>query len=103
MITACSTTVAPKPVPAGAISFDGNNQNAGIITIFQTGPLKGNLEITSGKRAEYNALVARYGKNFTPPLGTDYGILPWTNGLYLIDSERAAKMILMDSWKRSGQ
>lgn len=66
LVTSCSSTVIPRPVDAGTVALEGNNQDAGVLSIDDQGAI-----ITEHKKAEYDALVALYGR------GTDaYAITP---------------------------
>lgn len=99
-------TVTPDPVQAQTISYDGGVQNAGIISLDNTGAV-----ITAEKRDYYNSLIAIYGdakwtKNglpiFTPPLVKDQGVVP-ANGYFHITSAALANLTVMHQWFKMGR
>ena len=60
-LAACShLTVAPKPVPARAIAFDKNSQNAGIIDCDKNG-----CKVTANWVAKYHQMEAEFKKTFS--------------------------------------
>jgi len=90
-------TVAPDILPPAAqASYDGNAQNSGLVGFTPDG---GAL-ITTHARDRYNALVAKYGKNYTPPLQPDVGLEP-RNGLYHIDAQHLVYFAEMNLKNRS--
>lgn len=56
-------TIRPAPVTARVVSFDGADQNGGVISV---GPHS--AVITPHAVDRFNAMQAKYGKNWTPPL-----------------------------------
>ena len=98
--TGC-TTVTPTPadVPAAA-SFDGTEQNSGIVGV-QPG---GIFVVTAHLRARYNSLIADYGREFAPAIVADYGLAPiagtdrWT-----MTPESMANFAIMVQWRRMGR
>lgn len=72
-------------------SWDGNEQNSGIID-FVIG--KGAL-ITPRAAARYNALIVKYGQMFTPPLKVGDGLTPEGDNFYL-DNEHVVKFAEMN-------
>ena len=59
-LAACShLTVAPKPVPARAIAFDKNSQNAGIIDCDKNG-----CKVTATWVLKYHQMEAEFKKTF---------------------------------------
>lgn len=95
------TTVVPTPavVPASA-SFDGAEQNSGIVGVQPDGL----FIVTSHLRDRYNALVAVYGREFAPPLSSDSGLSPvgpfdrWT-----MTPQAMADFATMVQWRRMGR
>lgn len=96
IFTGCNT-VAPKQTPAKIISFDGNQQDAGVRGFATNG-----IIVTLGFRQRYNALIPVYGQFFSPRLQVDDGFSLYTNGTYVIDSEHFTDFATMSAWKRSG-
>ena len=96
--TGC-TTVTPKPVASREASFDGNEQNSGIIAYV---PGHG-LQITAHKRDAYNLLIDNYGRAFTPPLIRDAGLAPLADGTWLLDLEHSQRLLEMIAWQRMGR
>lgn len=94
----CSSTIAPAPVQSQQASFDGAEQNSGVLAM-----IPGGAVITQRARERYNALIVRYGKEFGPPLASDHGITARSDGTYAITSEGLQKFILMNAWKRMGR
>jgi hypothetical protein len=99
-LVACTSTVAPKPIKGAVASWDGGQQNSGLIG--KDGP--GYFLITEHARERYNGLIERYGRYYLPPLKADEGVTTTaTNGVYRIDGEHLAKMIEMVAWKKEGR
>jgi hypothetical protein len=99
IMTACTSTVIPKPVVDNVPSFDGNSQTSGVLS---NAP-NGSLIISESARARYNAMVEQYGNRFIPPLVKDAGVQPWTvPGQYTIDKEHDADARTMNRWRKSG-
>jgi hypothetical protein len=94
-----TSTVVPEPVVSTATSFDGTNQNSGLIC-FTT---NGTAILTPHARDRYNLLIARYGTNFIPSLTNDAGIVPTLTNTYEIDAEHLADFCSMNRWKKSGK
>ncbi len=94
----CAGTVTPKVVTSTQASFDGNEQNSGVISVQPNGYV-----VTAHFRDRYNALIADYGTAFTPPLSHDAGIARLTDYTWLIDREHMIKMIEMNTWRKSGR
>lgn len=106
LLIGCSTVV-PDPVRVSAPSWDGTNQNSGLICL----TTNGTAIITPHARDRYNALALRYGTNFAPPLQFDSGVREVTcssNGafagtLYEIDNEHLAKFAIMNRWRKENK
>src|SRR4051812_32139449 len=77
-LTAC--TVTPLTVKPLVASFDGTNQNSGIVAR----NADGSYVITAHKRDRYNALVADYGAEFRPALKPDDGLEKLPDGNWRI-------------------
>ncbi len=99
-VTSCTTVVpTPADVPAAA-SFDGAEQNSGIVSVQPDGL----FVVTSHLRARYNALVADYGHEFAPAIVADYGLAPiaetdrWT-----MTPQAMADFAIMIQWRRMGR
>ena len=93
-------TIAPRPVPAQAVAFSGNTQDAGV-----TGPAPNGAGylITDAGRARYEELIAEgYGKAMTPPLKPHDGLSELSTGGWVIDKEHLVDWGIMATAKRSG-
>jgi hypothetical protein len=98
-------TVVQTPIQNKVISFDGNNQNAGIICKNYDGFI-----VTANFKDRYNALIAIYGDAtladgspiFTPALIKNTGITDNKDGTYTINKEGMANMVLLSKLKRQG-
>lgn len=93
----CSSTVAPDPVTASQASFDGNEKNSGIVSAHPNG-----FVVTAHFVDRYNSLVRIYGRDFTPPLKPDVGILRITAERSLIDRQHLSQFLEMNAWHRAG-
>lgn len=79
-------TATPRAVQPIAPSWDGNEQDSGLLNGGK--PLaNGDFVLTAHARDRYNALVAKYGSTFAPPVATDAGITPLPDGTFLIDKQ----------------
>lgn len=98
-LAGCTSTVTPDRVTSSVASFDGNEQNSGIIS----GNANGYV-VTAHFRDRYNALVATYGRDFSPPIEPDAGIVEIESrkSLYLIDRQHLAQFLEMNAWHRAG-
>ncbi len=92
----CST-VTPKQVRSESPSYDGNDQNSGIIVSTKDGFL-----VTPRFHIRYNALIEVYGRDFTPPLHEEEGIAKVDANTYLIDKQHMTQFLEMDAWLRAG-
>lgn len=89
-------TVTPKAIRIGAPSWDGSQQNSGLL---------GQLDdrsgvITAHGRDRYNALVDVYGSKFVPTVTRDAGVTAFTNGTWRIDPEHLVKFATMNRWRK---
>lgn len=92
ILSGCSyLTVAPKPIVANAIAFDGNQQNAGLIDCDKDGCL-----VTSGWVKKYQALEFE----FQHSIAADILILPEGN-YYRISYEVANHFIDLQRFHRT--
>jgi hypothetical protein len=89
-------TITPRVVASPAPSWDGNEQNSGIIAVLPDGYL-----VTFNYRKRYNKLIELYGSKFVPALQQDDGIIRVRTDGVVIDREHAGKMALMSTWARS--
>lgn len=98
--TGC-TTVTPTPADVPAVaSFDGAEQNSGIVSV-QPGGL---FVVTAHLRARYNALVADYGHEFAPAIVADYGFAPVAGSdRWTMSPEAMANFAAMVQWRRMGR
>lgn len=97
IVSACATTVTPKPVESTQSSYDGNEQNSGIIMSTPSGYV-----VTDNFRMRYNRLVATYGKDLATPATTDSGIAPIGEDRWLITKQRMIDFLEMNAWRKAG-
>lgn len=96
-LLSCSTTnVSPtEQVITEVISFDGNEQNGGIIDFT---PEKGWI-ITPNAAKKYMALIKVYGKMFMPPLEKTGELIPYGEN-FILSQEKMVKFAIMNQrWK----
>lgn len=100
LASASCTTVVPTPadVPATA-SFDGAEQNSGIITV----DTDGTFVVTSHLRDRYNALAAEYGAAFAPALIPNSGLAPEGADRWTMTPQAMAAFATMVQWRRMGR
>jgi len=97
----CTSTVVPKPISSKAASWDGNEQNSGLIG---KDSQAGYFLVSEHWRERYNGLVTLYGAYYLPPLKVDEGITKTaTNGVYRVDGQRVGKYIQMGWWLKEGK
>ena len=94
-LSSCGT-VAPDRVTSAAASFDGNEQNSGIISANANGYV-----VTNHFRDRYNALVSTYGRDFTVPIKPDSGLHRITDETWLIDRQHLVQFLEMQAWARA--
>lgn len=98
ILTSCASTITPPTVTPQQASFDGNDQNSGIIRYTPAGFL-----VTPHFRDRYNALVDTYGRTFKPELEHDAGMKPATDGTnWTVDAQHMADFVTMNLKKKSG-
>lgn len=98
-------TVTQKPVVSHFYSYDGNDQNSGVIAKTMDG-----FKVTSHFRDRYNNLIELYGSAkldngahiFIPPLTKDTGIKPNSDGTYEITAQAMTYMVQMSELQRRG-
>jgi hypothetical protein len=98
-------TVTPKIVESQTIAFDGDSQNAGIISKLPDG----SYLITANARQKYDSLIAKWATDglirkahIQPPLAKDAGLTANLDGTWLIDAQHAAIWAKMNLLDRSG-
>lgn len=107
----CAGPVTPDRVASRTIAFDGGEQNAGVLKAWPGGAL-----LTDNKKAEYDALVALYGRGIeghqlVPPVelgrgltalrGRDEGF-PLHERVWVIDGQALTYFLLFKEWQRTG-
>jgi hypothetical protein len=96
LLSGCASTVTPERVDAAYASFDGAQQNSGVITSTPTGYV-----VTAHFRERYNALIATYAGEFNPPLKPDAGIAPIGEDRWLIDKQHMVYFLTMNALRRA--
>ena len=97
IVSSCATTVTPGPVESTQASFDGNEQNSGIIMSTPSGYV-----VTDNFRLRYNRLIATYGADLATPATVDAGIAPIGPDRWLITKQRMIDFLEMNAWRRAG-
>ena len=96
MLAGCGT-VCPTRVPSHAASYDGNNQDSGVLEATPSGYL-----VTNHFRDRYASLVAIYGRDFSPAIKPEDGLVQLDNGRWLIDRQHLVQFLEMNAWLRAG-
>lgn len=104
-LSGCSTVI-PDPVTSHAASFDGNDQNSGILAEAPGGYL-----VTPHFRDRYNVLIGIYGAAFAPRLEADSGLAREPSeasakegdGKWTIDRQHLVYFIRMNQWHKMGR
>lgn len=99
VLSACGLSPeAPCPSPRRA-SFDGAFPDSGVRAVLrdETGRPAGWV-VTPRARARYNALIAKYGSLWTPPLFPDEGVRELADGLFLMTNEAMEKFVVMSQY-----
>ena len=96
-LAGCASTVKPDPVTATQASFDGNEKNSGIVSSHPNG-----FVVTAHFVDRYNALARIYGRDFTPPVKPNDGLLRITAERSLIDRQHLSQFLEMNAWHRAG-
>lgn len=100
LAVASCTTVVPTPADVPAVaSFDGAEQNSGIIST----QADGSFVVTPHLRDRYNALAAEYGAAFAPALVADSGLAPADGGRWTMTPQAMADFATMVQWRRMGR
>lgn len=94
----CTSPVVPREVRSEQASWDGGEQNSGIIAAQSDGFL-----VTPHFRERFNALADLYGRAFSPALARDEGLRPLPEGTWFITPAAMTKFIQMNRWKKSGR
>jgi hypothetical protein len=79
----CGTT--PTTTHASTASYDGNEQNSGVVRVMPNG----SLEVTEGARTRYNALIRIYGDRLLPAIQEDFGLDRLSGAHYSLTCEGA--------------
>lgn len=97
-----NTRITPTVDTPTEASFEGNEQNSGIITqLKKIGPDGNETEeagpyvITARKRDNFNNYISRFGDRFSPKLEKDYGIEEYKDGTFKFSLEAMAKLYEM--------
>lgn len=102
LVVLLGCTVTPKHFVQHEISFDHGIQNGGFIGYIQGGTNDGWGVITSDAKSRYDRLVERFGGTnyFTVAIIRGEGLVPFTNGTWLIDPEHNRKAQTMNRWRK---
>lgn len=91
--------------PSTEASWDGVTQNSGVISLWPQnarGSAVQGFRVTTGFRARHNALIAKYGRRFTPPIVPDQGMTPFPDDTWLISQQAMVWFMDMNQWQRNG-
>lgn len=98
-LSGCVGTVTPKKVYSQSASYDGNDQNSGVLSISKDGGI-----VTGDWRARYNALIVKYGRSLTSPITSpDAGLMIQPDGTYHATLQTMVNMAVMNDWRRMGR
>lgn len=92
----CAPTVRPLAPQAKTASFDGGQENSGLIAIDSAH----NGVLTPHARDRYNGLVSRYGGKFSPPVHQDDGITPTATNTFLINAQHLSYFARFNRWAK---
>ena len=92
----CTSAIVPKAVASHEASFDGNQQNSGVLEQRVDG-----FVVTQNLVDRYNELIKVYGRDYKPALGKMAGATP-EGANWLIDREHFKKFLEMNAWQRAG-
>ncbi len=92
----CSTVVPRAVNEPDQPSFDGNEQNSGVVASTEAGFI-----VTAHFRDRYNALVAIYGGDFLPALTHDAGLMEIEAGRWQMTRQAMRKFLEMNAWRRA--
>ncbi len=92
-------TIVPPRVEDSQISWDGNEQNGGLIDYVEG---KG-FEITKKALIRYQALVFIYGANMVPPVKSDDGVTIEGERIFLSSEAMVNFMTLNKKFKNGGK
>jgi len=93
----CASTVRPKIAQSAQASWDGTEQNSGLIGIAPDG----RRIITAHARERYSALMKDYGKFFERPVtDPNEGITPTGTNTFLIDPQHEEYFIDAIRWEK---
>lgn len=100
MLSGCTSTVVPPAIVDVQPSWDGNQQNSGLLGF----DADGFGLITEHARDRYNALSEIYGGHYSPPNLSGAGLSDsGTNGVIRIDKEHLVRFATMQRWKKEGR
>jgi len=88
-------TQIPPAVHSSTASFDGREQNSGIL-----GEDAGLFHVTPHFHDRFTAMASTYGQRLTPPLDTTRGVTALPDGTYTFDAEAMASFLRMNRWRR---
>lgn len=98
LMTGCFGTVKPVKVTPQQASFDGTNQNSGVVSFDKVNHVG---EVTPDWRLKYNGLIETYGDRFIPWLVKDYGLISKPNGNWIATAEAFENRGKMELWRRN--
>lgn len=94
-----SCTIRPAKVRSPVASFDGTNQNSGLIAFDETG----HGILTRHARERYDALCSIYGSYFIVPVKPGHGISAGpTPDTWRIDPQSLVRFQTMNRWLKEG-
>lgn len=99
-ITGCSSTVIPQKVVSGQPSWDGTNQNSGVISFNKK---TGTGFVTAQWHDDYFTLLPQYGKYLKRLPLENSGIIANPDGTYTVTGEILANMGVMEIYKKAGR
>lgn len=99
LLAGCVNTITPTHVQSSAYSWDGTNQNSGVLAMSNHCAI-----VTSHAVDRYNALMTLYGKAWAPPVKPWDGVTATpTNGVYILDAQHTFYFSTANRWKKEGK
>lgn len=96
VLPGCNSTIGPGRVHTSEASFDGNEQNSGIVSSSPAG-----FVVTDHFIARYNVLVTTYGRDFSPALKPNEGVLLLGEGRWLVTKQVMVNFLTMNQWRKA--
>ena len=102
-LSGCTSTIIPTHTEASAPSFDpSGGQNSGFLGWTTNGGVVYGV-LTTDACARYLILVAKYGKDFDPPMDFDTCYMKWGQNQFWITQQNLVRFETMERWKKENK